>query len=52
MVIHEFNGCVLVYEFAISGIWKFKCLREFNGWIDTLVEFHIFKGLNIKSMTL
>ena len=39
MVIHEFNGYVLTYEFAISGIWKFKCLMEFNGQVDTRVEF-------------
>ena len=52
MVIHEFNGYVLTYEFAISGIWKFKCLMEFNRRVDTLMEFQNFKGPNIKFMAL
>ena len=52
MVIREFNGFMLAYEFAISGIWKFKCLMEFNGRVDTLVEFQNFKGVNIKCMAL
>ena len=52
MVIHEFNGYVLVYEFAISRIWKFNCLMEFNRRVETLVEFQIFKGPNIKFMAL
>ena len=52
MVICEFNGFVLAYEFVISGIWKFKCLMEFNGWVDALVEFQNFKGPNIKFMAL